>query len=563
MTAIDKRTFLKRAGAALACGLTQPVSRLFAASAPSAGLVLRNGVILTMGDRTPEAEAMAVRNGRVLAIGSDEQIEQFISAATEVIDLAGKWISPGLIDAHSHVVGFGQMQLKYVLLRPPAIHSFATLGNALAKAAANVPRGEWIVGRGFGTFDEGRFPRRQELDKAVPEHPLLIIHWGGQFGVANTLAMKKANLLRADAKDPYGGKYLRDRRTGIPDGVLLHYPAIYSVYQPRLDPREQIECAEWGMAQFASQGVTCIHDNFCHPAFARAYVRLEQMGRLPCRVRVYPYVKTLDYCRTLLDKMRRYRGRLVRLQGIKLAVDGYALMYDVPKQHRHLAMPMHPQPQFEEIVASIHRAGLQADVHAVGDKGVDWTLQAFAKAAGSAGACRTRRHRIEHFPFRKRDSIRRTAELGVPVCVQPTFMPVKADDFVTKLGSRGRKLVETMVPLRTFMREGVRVAYGADVPAFPSHSPLDSIRAAMERVTERGLKLDRDEAVSFMEALRHHTADSAYAAFDEDELGTLAAGKQADFVIWNRDLRQVRTGAQAASLKPVATYLAGERVYRA
>jgi hypothetical protein len=280
------------------------------------------------------------------------------------------------------------MQLRFVLLRPPKVNSFETLNKELAKAAKKKPPGEWIVGRGFDTFKEGRFPRRQELDGAVPDHPVLIIHWGGQFGVANTLALKKANLLRADIKDPYGGLYLRDKRDGLPDGVLIHYPAIYSVYEPPLDEREQIECAEWGMKQFASVGVTCIHDNFCAPKHAAAYVRLELADRLPCRVRVYPYVPNLERCQLLVENVRRYEGRLVRLQGVKLAVDGYALLYKVPPEHRDLAIPMHPQPLFEKIIATIHQAGFQADVHAAGDKGVDWTLDAYAKATGGAAECR-------------------------------------------------------------------------------------------------------------------------------------------------------------------------------
>ncbi len=563
MTRIDRRTALKRTGGAIACTLLGRGARAFAEPAPSADLVLTNGAIVTMNDKAPSAQAMAVRGGRIVSVGTNEQIARFAAKDTKVVDLAGKGVSPGIVDAHSHVIGFGQMQLKYVLLRPPKIDSFDTLRRALAKAAKDKPPGEWIVGRGFNEFKEGRFPRRWELDEAVPNHPTLIIHWGGQFGVANTLALKKADLLREDAKDPYGGRYLRDRRSGLPDGVLVHYPAIYSVYRPALDEDEQIECAAWGMAQLAAQGVTCVHDNFCHPQYARAYVLLERKGKLPCRVRVYPYVKNLEHCQIAAEKLRRYEGPLVRLQGIKLAVDGYALMYKVPEQHRHMAIPMHPQPQFNEIVATIHRAGLQADVHAVGDKGVDWTLAAFAKAAGSPAECRRRRHRIEHFPFRKLDSIKRAADLGVPVCLQPNYIEVKGDDFFSKFGRVDQRLVETMLPVRTFMKEGVRLAYGADVPAFPSHSPLDSIRSAMERRTNRGRRLDADEGVTFLEALRHHTIDSAHAAMDEDEIGSLETGKLADFVVWNRDLRKVRSGRDLVALEPQATYLAGRVVYKA
>jgi len=562
MSATSRRGFLGRAAAAIAGGATARGAVLGAAASETAELVLTNGVILTMAEATPLAEAMAVRAGRILEVGPAAAVQRLIGRETEQIDLQGRSVSPGLIDAHSHAMAFGQMQLKFVLLRPPKVDSFDTLRAELARAARENPPGEWIVGRGFDQFREGRFPRRQELDAAVPDHPVLIIHWGGQFGVANTLALRTAGLLRADVEDPYGGRFLRDRRTGIPDGVLIHYPAIYSVYQPELDEREALECTAWGLQQLASVGVTCLHDNFCSARSGAAYVRLERAGRLPCRIRVYPYVKNLQHCQQVLASAGRYHGRLVRFQGIKLAVDGYALMYEVPPQHRELAIPMHPQELFEAIIAAIHQADLQADVHAVGDKGVDWTLAAYAKAAGSAADCRRRRHRIEHFPLRKLDSVRRAAELGVPVCVQPALIPLKARDMREKLGPGARQYVETMVPLATFTREGVPTAYGADVPAFPSHSPMESLRCAIDRIVAPGERLDPGEAVPFITALRHHTLGSAYAAFDEQDLGSLERGKAADFVIWKGDLRAVRGGADAAALQPLATYLAGQPAYR-
>lgn len=315
---MDRRTFLKRTGGLVAGAWLGPATRLIAAADESAELVLKNGVLVTMDDRRPLAEALAVRGGRILAVGSEREMDGFLSRGTQVVDLGGKCVSPGLIDAHSHVAPFGHMQLKFVLLRPPKVNSFATLNAELARAAKEKPAGEWIVGRGFDTFREGRFPRRQELDEAAPNHPVLIIHWGGQFGVANTLALKKAGLLRADAPDPYGGKFLRDR-SGVPDGVLAHYPAIYAVYEPQISDEEQVECAEWGLKQFARCGVTCVHDNFANPRTNRAYIRLEQDGKLTCRLRLYPYVKNLQVCQAGVAKLRRYRGPLVRIQGIKLA----------------------------------------------------------------------------------------------------------------------------------------------------------------------------------------------------------------------------------------------------
>jgi len=563
MMKISRRKLLKAAGASAAYAALHPVGMVFARPDNSADLLLKGGVIVTMNDAKPFATALAVKGGRVLAVGDDKELTGYIGDKTKIVDLEGKGVSPGLIDAHSHLIAYGHMELYFVIIRPPRVTDFASLQRALKAAARKKPEGEWIVGRGFQDFKEGRFPRRQELDEAVPHHPVLIIHWSGQYGIANTLALKEAGLLKADVQDPYGGKFLREKRTGLPDGVLLHYPAIYAVYQPRITDDEQIKCASWAVNKFLGAGVTCIHDNFVIPSSAKLYVRMEKSGQLNARVRVYPYVANLKQAQELVSRIVRYEGPLVRMQGIKLAVDGYSLMYEIPPEQQHLAIPMHPQPIFEDIIGTIHRADFQADVHAVGDKGVDWTLTAFEKAAGSAAEARRRRHRIEHFPFRKLDSIRKAAELNVPVCVQPSSIDFRVDDFEHRLGNPIQKYIETFVPMRTFLKEGVPMALGADVPAFPYFSPLDSLRCAVGRKTGGGRQLDENESISFLEGLKVHTLGSAYAAFDEKELGSLEPGKAADFVIWDKDLRKVKTAADIKNLHARATYLAGRSVYEA
>lgn len=560
---MDRRDFVKAASATAALAAVGASRRLLAADAEVADLILTNGAIMTMDDRQPEASAMAVRGGRILAVGASDAVQGLRGPQTRVVDLNSRGVSPGLIDAHSHPISFGQMELMFVVIRPPAVDSYRSLARVLRGAAKDRAPGEWILARGFQEFKEGRWPHREDLDEILPKHPLLLIHWGGQFGIANSLALQEAGLLKTDVKNPYGGVYLRDRRSNLPNGVLVHYPAIYSVYRPLLSEDEQVRCARWAIEQFNRVGVTCVHDNFVDPRYARTYVRLERSDELSARVRVYPYMWTLDQTRQVIDLMMRYRGPLTRVQGLKLAVDGYALMYDIPAEHREMAVPMHPEHTLRDIVKAIHDAGLQVDVHAVGDKGVDWTLDAFEAVAGSAAEVRERRHRIEHFPFRRMESIRRAAAMGVPVCQQPFFIDFRVDDFRRRKSPIPKGYLHTSVPLRTMLREGVALAFGADVPAFPSHRPLDSIRCAMRRVTGEGLELDPSEQITFAEALRIHTAGNAYAAFDENDLGTLTVGKHADFVIWNRDLRAIKTPRDLDGLAVAGTFLAGRQVYAA
>ncbi|MFH0958991.1 MAG: amidohydrolase family protein [Pseudomonadota bacterium] len=556
---ISRRTFLTALAAAPVLALTESApGKVFATPRTGADLVLKDCHLVTMNEKIPSAQAMAVKGDTIVGLGSYEEIVNLIDRKTRVIDLKNDCISPGLIDAHSHLIAFGQMQLMFVILRPPEINSFDTLLKALAKAANDRPKNEWIVGRGFRDFKEGRFPTRRELDEAVTNNPVLIIHWSGQFGVANTSALKKADLLRADIKDPYGAAYLRGKDK-LPNGILVHYPAIYSVYSPPMTDGQQLEAATWAMRLFAEQGVTCVHDNFIPAQKALKYLELEQRSELPIRVRVYPYIPNLERCQVLLSKVKRYQTSMLRLQGVKLAIDGYPLMYTaLDKRRERLIKPMHPKDQFEAIVKAIHDAEFQVDVHAVGDKAVDLTLDGFLKACGSASECRRRRHRIEHFPFRKLDSIKRAADYGVPVCSQPEMITVRGDELLVK---SDKKLVNSITPIATFIKEGVTISFGADVPAFPSYRPLDSIKTAMLRKTEKGKQLDQAERISFMAGLSCHTINAAYAGFDEKELGSLEVGKKADFVIWNQDLKKIESATDLAELKPKATFIGGKIVF--
>lgn len=556
---ISRRTFLTALAAAPVLALSESKTRtVFAAPRTGADLILRNCNIVTMNEKKPSSQAIAIKGDTIIGLGANQEIVHLMDSKTRVIDFKNDCISPGIIDAHSHLIAFGQMQRMFIILRPPEINSFDTLQKALIKAATDKPKGEWIVGRGFRDFKEGRFPKRSELDEAAPNNPVLIIHWSGQFGVANTMALKKADLLRADVKDPYGATYLRGKDQ-IPNGILVHYPAIYSVYNPPMTDAEQMDAATWAMRIFAEQGVTCVHDNFIPAQKALKYVELEQRSDLSIRIRVYPYVPNLERCKVLLSRVKRYQTSMLRLQGVKLAIDGYPLMYTaLEKSKERLVKPMHPKDQFEAIIKAIHSADYQVDVHAVGDKAADLTLDGFLKACGSASECRRRRHRIEHFPFRKLDSIKRAADYGVPVCSQPEMITVRGDELLVKTD---KKLVNSMTPIATLLREHVTISFGADVPAFPSYSPLDSIKTAMLRKTEKGKQLDQSERISFMAGLSCHTINAAYAGFDEKELGSLEVGKKADFVIWNKDLKKISSGSDLVELKPRATFVGGKIVF--
>jgi len=560
---MDRRDFVKRVawgtvgGVAFGAGGTAWGQRPMVVGSPD--LILTNGLVFTMDTRRSVAEAIAVRDGRVLEVGTSQEIGARSGPNTRVINLKGRSVSPGIIDAHSHLASFGKTRLYYLDLRPPHVHDFESLCDVL-REGGDTGTGDWLVGHGFNEFDEGRFPRRHEIDDATGRRPTLLIHWTGQYGIANTAGLREAGLLGHPVQDPPGGRYGRystGPEQGELDGTLQHYTAIYSVYYPQFTPLQEHEVTSWALERFSAEGVTCVHDNFCGIETARRYVNLERAGKMPLRLRVYPYTVNLASCRQLVKNIARYEGKLVRLQGLKLAVDGYPLMYDVPQGQEQLNIPMHSPAEFQAMISMMHSEGFQVDVHAAGDLGVDMTLDAFSRAAGGDDRVPERRHRIEHFMFLNKDSIVRATSMGVPICTQPLWIELRGDDFIRRFGY---EYTSTMVPVGTFRGCKALLCFGADVPASFSHRPLDSIRLAMSRRTGAGVDLDADQAIGFMEGLEAHTIGAAYAAFDEDELGSLEVGKWADLAVWNNDLGKV-TRENIDELKVVATYVAGRQTY--
>jgi len=336
-----------------------------------------------MDDARPYASSVAVRAGRVLAVGSDDELSAYRGAGTQVVDVGGRGVSPRLIDAHSHLSAFGHMEWMFVILRPPDVTDFASLATVLRQAARSKPEGEWIVGRGLLPRHLFR-PRAGDLGKRAAEVRSLV---GGEV--------------------PQRGRHLRSRQ-----------------FRPAAASAPMRYAGAAGQPGPASAGVS---------------VRGEPgAGEKPGG----PDAPLSGAAGA--DAGRQAGGGRLRLD-VRCAAGAPAL-----------GPADAPQAIFEEIIAAIHRADLRADVHAVGDKGVDWTLQTFAHAAGRAPAARERRHRIEHFPFRKLDSIRRAAEMNVPVCVQPAIVDFRVDGFRKRDFRTMQKHPATINPLRPHAGQRLR-----------------------------------------------------------------------------------------------------------
>jgi predicted amidohydrolase YtcJ len=549
---MKRREFLKLSG--IACvSLIAGASRI-SASEPTADLVLVNGTVVTVDPLDSVVQAIAVKNGRILDAGSDAQIRRYIGLTTKTIDLKGDTVTPGLIDAHAHLPVFGQRENgAWVNLQ-----QCKTKDEVLSKLSERtriLPKGEWVNAWGIADMTL-RFLNRDDLDGVSSEHPILATHTGGQWGFANTLALQISGIDK-NTPDPPGAEIGRGMM-GTPTGLLVHYPALYLVRRmmPQISEKKFEEAILFAQNLYAKEGVTAIHDNFYMVSeinsgnFSEKYLDALSSSKMPLRVKIWPYMPNLQEAQRGITDIfsgkepapdSAYRKlALLRKEnpslfaeiwgGWKLATDGggpTALFYQNPG-----ALPMHKQEELNEMVKLFHETGQQISVHAIGDKAVDLTITSFSNALKSHPR-KDHRHRIEHALVPSSAAFNRMAEHGIVVCTHPQWIYKWVDN------SQGLKMFNEkgrgVIPLRSYLQRNIAVAFGADPPAFPLYKPQFALWQAVARMTENKYQLNTSEAIPIKTALRLQTMGSAYAGFQEKDLGSIEKGKCADLVVWEEN----------------------------
>jgi predicted amidohydrolase YtcJ len=573
---IDRREFLKISGLTTIGILTGLPG--IEASTPTADLVLTNGKIITVDSKDSIAEAVVVKHGKILEVGSKEMAIQYVGSGTKIVDLKGKATTPGLIDSHAHLPVFG-LRENGTWVNLQSSESKEEILDAIAARAKQLPSGEWIYAWGIQDFTFS-FMDRHDLDRVSQDHPILAVQTGGQWGFANTLALQLSGIDR-NTPDPAGAKIEKDNG-GNPTGLLIHYPALYLVRRKFPIPTYEryAEALSFAANLYAAEGVTTVHDNFffvteissANPA--EAYLNSLESNKIPIRVKLWPYIPNVREARLAVkelfsnkdpDPNSDYRALALCKKekasfffniwgGWKIAADGggpSALYYRNP-----FGLPMHSENEFHEMVSIFHKTRQQISIHAVGDKAVDLTLSAFLQALKTEPR-KDHRHRIEHAltpTIKARDLI---AKSGVVVSTHPQWI-YKWFDRARLLqyldGERG------VVPLKSYLDRGIPVAFGADPPAFPLYKPQVALWQATARVTEKGYRFSSSESIPTKKALRCQTMGSAYAGFQEREIGSIEKGKLADMVVWNRDFYSIPKN-EIKDAKAVLTIVGGKIVH--
>lgn len=574
--AISRREFLTASGGGFAgiltgCATPVEITEKLSTSAPVPGgpadLILHNGSVLTVDANDRVAQAVAVSKGVIQKVGTNLEVSSFNGPATQVIDLRGHTVTPGIIDAHNHMMYFAE-QMKYQLdIRPPKVRTKEDLLRVVKEATKTKPEGEWIRGRqGFIMLVQDS-PTRWELDEVSPKHPVYLPHTSGQFAVVNSLALKLGEVDKLTPQ-PYGGRIEKnDEKTGEPTGRLFQYPAEDLVRRkiPKPSVEEYEEAVRYAGSLFLSHGITSVQDVIVYlRQHTKIYEDMAAKKILPVRVYILEYVDSLHRARQKAGRHPHGHGPMCSFGGWKLAIDGGAaagtvLMYDKSQPGSKRVFPLHRPEELNQIVKILHESGFQIAIHVIGDEGMDVCLDALEKAFTTPSSSR-RRHRFEHANFPTPGNLDRMQKLGIVASVQPSWIHIAGDRFRTLMGEA---IANRTIPIRSFLDRGIPVAFSSDVPATMVFEPFWGFLGAVTRKTWSGKFLVPSEAVTMKEALRAHTYTAAYAAFEETQKGSIEEGKLADLAVWEQNLYEVRPEPEAIrSLKVVMTILDGKIVYQ-
>jgi predicted amidohydrolase YtcJ len=533
-----------------------------------ADLVLTGGKVWTGNPRQGEAEALAVRGGRIAAVGRSADVKRLAGPKTRVIDLAGRRVVPGFHDGHVHLLGSG-LRLAQVALKD--CRDEAEFGRRLKAFDAKLPKGRWMLG---GEWDHdrtfaGKLPAAALLDRYVPDRPVFLRRYDGHMALANTKALREAGIT-AKVPDPPGGVIYRKPGSKEPTGLLRdNAMGLVDRHVPRPSLEQISEAVRAALAEARSVGVTSVvdmdgSDEATRRRLFRLYQRLARAGRLTLRIDLrWP----LEQWKSLTELVVEagFGNDWVRIGGVKGFVDGSLGSSTARMFAPYLNEPgstgiwVTPPGKLRQYIEAADRAGLSVAVHAIGDRANAELLDVFAAVIKKNGP-RDRRFRVEHAQHLRPREYRRFKELGVVASMQPYHA---IDDGRWAEGRIGKERCRSSYAFRSLLDAGVRLAFGSDWSVAPL-DPLLGIDAAVNRRTLDGKNPKgwfAEQKIGVAEALQAYTLGSAWAAGREKELGTIEPGKLADVVVLSRDILAKAQRDHIAETKVDLTIVGGRVVH--
>jgi predicted amidohydrolase YtcJ len=507
---------------------------------------------------------LVVDGERVFAVGGEDLAEDYqATPSVTAIDLEGKTLLPGIIDAHGHVMGLGFQELQINLAGMTSLQG--TL-QALKEYAEANPELEWIIGRGWNQtlWEENRFPTAVDLDQVIPDKPVWLSRVDGHAGWANSKAMQLAQV-SSDTPDPDGGKIIRDSR-GRPTGVFIDAAEGYvQRVVPESTREEQALALDAALTLLSSYGVTSVHDAGVGVETWGLYKQFAEQGKL--RTRIYGMISGAG---TIFDQLSNegpihslYNDRLA-LRSVKLYSDGAlgsrgaALIEDYHDDPGNKGLLFIGQEEMNAMAEKVVAKGYQANIHAIGDAANRQVIDALGYAQ-ELHPRKDQRNRIEHAQIVALEDIGRFKELDLIASMQPTHATSDKNMAEDRVGSQR---IKGAYAWQSFLAQGTIVASGSDFPV-ESANPFLGIYASITRKDIQGSPLNgwyAEEAMDRVQTLKSFTIDAAYAGFQEDVLGSLEPGKWADFIIIDQDI-VTAPDSTLWQTKVLETWVAGKKVF--
>jgi predicted amidohydrolase YtcJ len=557
--------------AVVALVLTVVVAGLVWSVIQAPGLTLYvGGPIITMDSKGTVAEALATDRDRIVLVGNEPELRAWAAeTGARIVDLEGRALLPGFIDAHGHFPGAG-ITAVFVDLNSPPIGDVSDIPDLVARLklrADETKSGEWVIGIGYddSLLAEKRHPTRVDLDEVTTTHPVAVLHISGHLAATNSLGLEKLGI-GVDTPNPEGGVIQRDA-DGQPNGVLEENSMMPLSAMLVPSAVDGFTILKSGVAQYVSQGVTTAQSGVTTVGLMQMLDWASWLGVIPIRLVLWPEITAGeamlagDFSESTWDQTRVHTG------AVKLIADGsiqgytgyLSQPYFVPPgdDPDYRGYPRIPRDELIEQVARFHEAGLQIAVHGNGDASIDDILDAY-ELAQEKNPREDARHIIIHAQMARDDQLRRMAELDVI----PSFFSLHTFYW----GDRHRRIfmgperAARMSPAASAIRHGLRFTIHCDTPVVPME-PLRLVWSAVNRKTRSGFVVGEAERISPEQALRAVTIDAAFQHFEDEDKGSLEPGKLADLVIVSRNpLEDPETIDQIAVLE---TIVGGRTVYRA
>ena len=513
----------------------------------------------TMVLRGGRKQALAISDGRIVAAGTDDEVLKWKGKKTQVIDLGGHFVLPGLNDAHVHLASGGFEKLNVNLVGSKSLEEMKQRIAARVKTAAP---GEWIKGEGWDhtLWAEQKTPTRQDIDAVTGDHPGIFTRVDGHIAVANTAALKAAGIT-AQTPDPQGGKIDHDEK-GEPTGILRE--TAMGLVQSKVPPptaAQRRRAAELALEDAARAGITSAQDFSDWQDFL-VYEQLEKEGKLTLRISEWlPFDLPVE----TLKKMRAHHPAsdpMLHTAMLKGFMDGSlgsrtaAMLAPYDDDPKNAGIPRYEQQKLNDMAVERAKAGFQLGFHAIGDRGTRMALEAFALAEKESPK-RDFRFRIEHAQVVAPDDFKKFKDLGVIASMQPNHLLTDMNWAEAHIGAERAK---HSYAWKEFLDDGVVLAFGTDYPVEPI-TPFRGIYCAVTRKNEAGTKeYFPEQKITIDQAIAAYTTGAAYAQFAENEKGTLAPGMLADFVVLDRDLTKVDP-PEILKTKVLRTVVGGKTVY--